>query len=315
MENALKIEENKGSYPDIDGLVGALLGSPKDSQERNIKYHATPLPSLAELKEMMDLLRCLLFPGFFGVSGLEERSLRHQMASRADRLFRVLVEQIRLGVCFTCDEESEDCVYCEGAAYDMASDFMKGLPEIRDLLDSDVLAAYEGDPAAKSKAETIFCYPSMHAMTNHRIAHRLLQLSVPVIPRIISEMAHSSTGIDIHPGASIGEEFFIDHGTGVVIGETCVIGKRCRIYQGVTLGALSFPKDAEGNPIKGLARHPILEDNVTVYAGATILGRVTIGEGSMIGGNVWITKDIPPGSRVVQQRSVPPEEKERMTGG
>ena len=192
---------------------------------------------------------------------------------------------------------------------------MKSLPGIRDLLDGDVLAAYEGDPAAKSRAETIFCYPSMYAMTNHRIAHRLLQLSVPVIPRIISEMAHSSTGIDIHPGASIGEEFFIDHGTGVVIGETCVIGKRCRIYQGVTLGALSFPKDAEGNPIKGLARHPILEDNVTVYAGATILGRVTIGEGSMIGGNVWITKDIPRGSRVVQQRSTSPEEKERMIGG
>lgn len=315
MRGVPRIEESKRSYSDIDGLVGALLAPLQDSRTWNIRYHVTPLPSLEKLKEMMELLRYLLFPGFFGASGLEEPSLRHQMASRADRLFRILVEQIRLGVCFTCDEQNEDCSYCEGAAYDMASDFMKSLPDIRDLLDGDVLAAYEGDPAAKSRAETIFCYPSMYAMTNHRIAHRLLQLSVPVIPRIISEMAHSSTGIDIHPGASIGEEFFIDHGTGVVIGETCVIGKRCRIYQGVTLGALSFPKDAEGNPIKGLARHPILKNNVTVYAGATILGRVTIGEGSMIGGNVWITKDIPRGSRVVQQRSTSPEEKERMIGG
>jgi serine O-acetyltransferase len=189
---------------------------------------------------------------------------------------------------------------------------MKRLPDVRNLLDSDVLAAYEGDPAAKSKAETIFCYPSISIMTNHRIAHELYKLGVPVIPRIISEMGHSRTGIDIHPGAAIGEEFFIDHGTGVVIGETAIIGNHCRLYQGVTLGALSFPKGADGNPIKGLPRHPILEDNVVVYAGATILGRVTIGAGSTIGGNVWITEDISPGSKVMQQHSTSPTKTDRL---
>jgi serine O-acetyltransferase len=154
----------------------------------------------------------------------------------------------------------------------------------------------------------------MHAMIHQRIAHCLLTLDVPLMPRIITEMAHSRTGIDIHPGAQIGEEFFIDHGTGVVIGETCVIGRCCRLYQGVTLGALSFPKDAQGNPIKGIARHPILEDNVTVYAGATILGRVTVGKGAVIGGNVWLTHDVAPGARVVQQRSHSPAGNERLLG-
>lgn len=179
--------------------------------------------------------------------------------------------------------------------------FMQRLPYLRRMLSSDAQAAYEGDPAASSAGETIFCYPSMLAMTHYRIAHELYLLGVPVIPRIISEMAHSATGIDIHPGATIGEEFFIDHGTGVVIGETCIIGKRCRLYQGVTLGALSFPKDDEGVLVKGIPRHPILEDNVTVYAGATILGRITIGSGAIIGGNVWVTHDVPAGEKRVQQ--------------
>jgi serine O-acetyltransferase len=239
------------------------------------------------------------------------------MASNLDQIFQILSEQIRLGICFSCYEgigESDICEHCDENAIDMASEFMKRLPKIRDLLDSDVLAAYEGDPAAKSKSETIFCYPSLQIMTNHRVAHELYSLSVPVIPRIISEMAHSKTGIDIHPGATIGEEFFIDHGTGVVIGETTIIGNRCRLYQGVTLGALSFPKDADGNPIKGLPRHPILEDGVTVYAGATILGRVTIGADSIIGGNVWITSDVPPGSRVIPPRSTSPSANDVLFG-
>lgn len=172
--------------------------------------------------------------------------------------------------------------------------------EIRRLLALDAQAAYEGDPAASSPGETVFCYPSMQTMIHHRIAHELYLLKVPVIPRIIAEMAHSATGIDIHPGASIGENFFIDHGTGVVIGETCIIGRGCRLYQGVTLGALSFQKADDGTLVKGLPRHPILEDNVTVYAGASILGRITIGTGSVIGGNVWLTRSVPAGSKIVQ---------------
>ena len=175
-------------------------------------------------------------------------------------------------------------------------------------------AAYEGDPAAKSPAETIFCYPSIAVLTHHRIAHALYSLEVPLIPRIISEMGHGRTGIDIHPGATIGEEFFIDHGTGVVIGETCVLGKRCRLYQGVTLGALSFQKDEQGVLVKGQPRHPVLEDGVTVYAGATILGRITIGSGSIIGGNVWLTHGVPPHSRIVQQRSTQPTATEEIVG-
>jgi serine O-acetyltransferase len=170
------------------------------------------------------------------------------------------------------------------------------------LLGEDVQAAFDGDPAAKSPSETIFCYPGIFAITNHRIAHELYKLDVPVIPRIISENAHSSTGIDIHPGAKIGKRFFIDHGTGVVIGETCVIGNGVRIYQGVTLGAKSFPLDENGKPMKGIDRHPVIEDDVVIYAGATILGRITVGARSSVGGNVWLTQSIPADSSISQGR-------------
>jgi serine O-acetyltransferase len=306
----------KEIYPDIENILKELTGN--HSSVRNIPRPSAAMPSLSELGDMMELLRSVFFPGFFGVSGLGTNSTRHRLASDLDRVFRVLSEQIKLGLCFDCTEGSgnfsEDCVKYNQTALDMANEFMKLIPAIRDLLDSDVLAAYEGDPAAKSKAETIFCYPSIWTMTNHRVAHELYKLAVPVIPRIISELAHARTGIDIHPGAAVGEEFFIDHGTGVVIGETTVIGKRCRLYQGVTLGALSFPKDEDGNPIKGLPRHPVLEDRITVYAGATILGRVTIGSDSIIGGNVWITADVPPNSRVVPPRSTEPTASDKLSG-
>jgi len=179
---------------------------------------------------------------------------------------------------------------------------MRTLPDLRRLLALDAVAAFEGDPAASSPSEAIFSYPGVRAITSHRIAHELYQRGVPLIPRIIAEHAHSNTGIDIHPGASVGESFFIDHGTGVVIGETSVIGNRVRIYQGVTLGAKSFPLDDQGRPIKGIARHPVIEDEVTIYAGATILGRITIGRGAVIGGNVWITRDVPPGTTLSQSR-------------
>ena len=304
------------TYPDIEAVVDRLTQN--SGVGRNIPNPSLEMPSLSGLNEVIKLLRSVVFPGFFGEGGLGPHSTRHKLASDLDRIFRKLSEQIRYGICFYSSENGRRadgvCDRCEETALDMANDFIKRVPVIRDLLDGDVLAAYEGDPAATSKAETIFCYPSIQAMTNHRIAHELYKLSAPVIPRIISEMAHSRTGIDIHPGASIGEEFFIDHGTGIVIGETAILGKRCRLYQGVTLGALSFPKDANGNPIKGMPRHPVLGDRVTVYAGATILGRVTIGSDSIIGGNTWITSDVAPGSRIVQQRGTTPEPADKLSG-
>lgn len=182
--------------------------------------------------------------------------------------------------------------------------FIEKLPEIKRILLTDINAIYNADPAAKNIGEIIYCYPSIRAMINHRIAHELVKLNIPLIPRIISEMAHSETGIDIHPGASIGESFCIDHGTGVVIGETCIIGNNVKIYQGVTLGAKKFSLDENGNPIKDEPRHPIIEDNVSIYSNATILGRIVIGRNSIIGGNVWITNNVPPNSKITQAHAI-----------
>ena len=187
-------------------------------------------------------------------------------------------------------------------AQTLAAEFIAHLPELRAVLATDVEAAYNGDPAAESYGEIISCYPIIKAITNYRIAHQLLLQGVPLIPRIISEMAHSETGIDIHPAATIGHHFTIDHGTGVVIGATCIIGNNVKLYQGVTLGAKSFPLDENGNPIKGIPRHPILEDNVIVYSNATVLGRITLAEGTVIGGNLWVTESTKPGEHLVQAR-------------
>jgi serine O-acetyltransferase len=213
-----------------------------------------------------------------------------------------LREQVRRGLSFACEECASGgrCENCIATARDITAAFLERLPAIRNLLDTDVRAAFDGDPAARFLDETLFCYPGVTAILQHRIAHELHVLSVPLIPRIISELAHAATGIDIHPGAQIGASFFIDHGTGVVIGETCLLGERVRLYQGVTLGARSFASDDDGRLIKGQMRHPIVEDDVVIYAGATILGRITIGKGATIGGNVWVTRSVPPGSRVTQ---------------
>ncbi|MDE5832625.1 MAG: serine acetyltransferase [Desulfovibrio sp.] len=259
---------------------------------------AAPMPSVVVLREIMDRLRAAFFPGYFGRPVLSAESLGYHMAANLDSVRAMLSEQIVSGLCLACGAGGVPCDSCRRTGEEAALDFMRALPGIRELLAGDARAAYEGDPAATSVGETIFSYPSIAAMFHHRVAHALYSLKIPIIPRIIAEMAHSATGIDIHPGASIGENFFIDHGTGVVIGETCVIGQGCRLYQGVTLGALSFPKNSDGTLTKGIPRHPILEDNVTVYAGATILGRITIGKGAVIGGNVWITEDVPPGGRI-----------------
>ncbi|MBM3423241.1 serine O-acetyltransferase EpsC [Chlorobium sp.] len=260
------------------------------------------LPSIERLGEAVELIRAITFPGYFGGPVLRRESLPHFLGVRVEKLFGLLCEQIASVRLFHAGEENGYRKPAEAA--DTAMRFIAGLPEIRRVLCSDVKAIYDGDPAAKSHGEIIFCYPSIRAMINHRSAHALLRLSVPLIPRIISEMAHSETGIDIHPGAVIGESFSIDHGTGVVIGETCVIGNHVRLYQGVTLGAKKFEIDAAGNPVKDVPRHPIIEDNVVVYSNANILGRITIGRNSTIGGNVWLTRSVPPHSRILQQKAV-----------
>jgi serine O-acetyltransferase len=262
-----------------------------------------PLPSILNLQRIIDMVREILFPGYFGNTSLRPNTIRHYMGVYVDELFELLDLEILAGMCFECQDENSDKVKKHGVkAREIAIKFIEYLPEIRRKLVADVNATFLGDPAARNLGEVIFCYPAIRAITNYRMAHKLLELDVPLIPRYISEMAHSETGIDIHPKAKIGESFTIDHGTGVVIGSTSIIGDNVKIYQGVTLGAKSFPLDENGNPIKGIPRHPIVEDNVIIYSGATILGRITIGKGSVIGGNVWVTQNVPPYSRVIQSR-------------
>ncbi|HYQ58451.1 MAG TPA: serine O-acetyltransferase EpsC [Draconibacterium sp.] len=262
-----------------------------------------PLPSNKNLMHAMDLVREILFPGYFGNTTLKNTITPHYMGVYVDELLEILTGEILAGLCFECTDNSAGRLEKhKEVAQEKAVSFIEFLPEIRRRLVADVEATFLNDPAAKNFGEVIFSYPGIRAITNYRVAHKLHELEVPLIPRFITELAHSETGIDIHPNARIGENFTIDHGTGVVIGSTCIIGKNVKIYQGVTLGAKSFPLDDDGNPIKGIPRHPILEDNVVIYAGATILGRITIGENSVIGGNVWVTNDLPANSRVVQKR-------------
>jgi serine O-acetyltransferase len=261
------------------------------------------LPSRSELASIVEELRAVLFPGYFGDSDLTAENVKFHVGSTLDHVLRRLRVQVQRGYCFTCDHGKPDCADCDEKAHATTRHFLARLPEIRRKLSTDVQAAYRGDPAATQPEVAIFCYPGLLAVTNYRLAHELHLLQVPLLPRIITELAHSQTGIDIHPGATIGESFFIDHGTGVVIGETAEIGDGVRIYQGVTLGAKSFPLDENNQPIKGIPRHPIVEDDVIIYSGATILGRVLIGRGSVIGGNVWLTHDVPAGSRVTQAQS------------
>lgn len=255
------------------------------------------MPSEKTLAEIIDIVRDIIFPYHYGDTPVYADTLKYYIGVRVDRLARLLRGQIEISLEYECNKCPDACK----AADDITEQFVAKLSKLREILTTDVIAAFNGDPAAKNHGEIISCYPVIKALTNYRVAHELLKLGVPLIPRMLTEMAHSETGIDIHPGAEIGESFTIDHGTGVVIGETCIIGKGVKLYQGVTLGARSFPLDEAGNPIKGIARHPILEDNVVVYSNATILGRITIGKGAVIGGNIWVTKDVPAGCHVVQR--------------
>ena len=262
-----------------------------------------PLPSGKVLHEIIELCRAILFPGFYGKSTVNHHTITYHIGVNIERLYNLLTEQIHAGLCFDA-KETGDCA-CDTKrekAIDLAGQFISRLPALREVLATDVEAAYNGDPAAESYGEIISCYPIIKALSNYRIAYELLLLGVPLIPRIITEMAHSETGIDIHPAARIGHHFTIDHGTGVVIGATCIIGNHVKLYQGVTLGAKSFPLDDDGHPIKGIPRHPILEDDVIVYSNATILGRITVGRGATVGGNIWVTEDVPAGARLVQKK-------------
>ena len=275
------------------------------------KKHDSPMPDIEQLKQVVNLLNKILFPGYFGESTINPENLRYYIGVYIDNLKSHLGEQIKRGICFNSSTDNISIDY-DQVANEKTLAFIDRLPEIKRLLRTDIEATYLGDPASKSHGEIIYCYPGISALTNYRIAHELVKLEIPLIPRIIAEMAHSTTGIDINPGARIGEYFAIDHGTGIVIGETCIIGKNVKIYQGVTLGAKSFPLDEHGNPIKGVDRHPIVEDNVVIYSGATILGRVCIGKNSMIGGNVWLTHSVPPDSKILQKK---PKENIFFDGG
>ena len=277
-------------------------------------YHehndGVPLPSGEVLQQIIDLTREIIFPGYYGRSCIDTNTLKYRLGVDTEQLYSLLVTQIQAGLSFSNFEQgtavfaayNQNTINVEmhRMAEERAERFISKLPELRRVLATDVVAAFNGDPAAKNYGEIISCYPVIKELTVYRIAHELWNLDVPLIPRMLTEMAHSETGIDIHPGATIGEYFTIDHGTGVVIGETSIIGNNVKLYQGVTLGAKSFPLDEDGNPIKGIPRHPILEDDVIVYSNASILGRITIGKGAVIGGNIWVTKDVPAGASITQ---------------
>ena len=258
------------------------------------------LPSRAAMAEILEALCGALFPMRLGPVDLREESEDFYVGHTLDVALNALLAQARLELRYVARQRGEDASCADVHAERLIQDFASALPNIRRVLDTDVLAAYQGDPAARSVDEVLLCYPGILAVIHHRLAHHLYRAGLPLLARISAEIAHSATGIDIHPGAQIGRSFFIDHGTGVVIGETAIIGERVRIYQAVTLGAKRFPADESGQLQKGHPRHPIVEDDVVIYAGATILGRITIGQGSTIGGNVWLTRSVPAGSNLTQ---------------
>ncbi len=293
----------RSTYLEIDHIV-AELRALRIAALENRQGHGRPpkLPSRKILVGVAEGLSAAMFPNRLGSADLADEGVDHYVGHTLNTTLRALLVQIQHELHFSSglenlsDEDRERAVGITQA-------FAKCLPGIRSLLESDIVAAYEGDPAAHSVDEVLVCYPGITAIIYYRLAHELHRLGVPLIARMISEIAHSLTGVEIHPGAQIGGSFFIDHGTGVVIGETAVIGRNVRLYQAVTLGAKRFPVDEHGALVKGIPRHPIVEDDVVIYAGATILGRITIGRGSTIGGNVWLTRGVPPGSHITQAQT------------
>lgn len=292
---------------DLDGLVRDLRAARirwRQSQTRNNEIGARAFPSRTSIETISSQLRSALFPLRLGPAEITEQSEDFFVGQTLNAALNALMGEVRVELGYLLGEDTDsDGRDIATRARQVVGAFAQALPEIRGILDSDVEAAFRGDPAARSVDEVLICYPGIIAIIHHRMAHVLYRLGVRLTARIISEVAHSLTGVDIHPGAQIGPAFFIDHGTGVVIGETAIIGSRVTVYQAVTLGAKSFPTDETGIATKDIPRHPIIEDDVVIYAGATILGRVTIGRGSLIGGNVWLTRSVPPESRISQASS------------
>lgn len=276
----------------------------RTSQRRSREPGGREFPSPQAISHILDDLKGVLFPMRLGPLDLRQESEDFYVGHTLDSALHALLNQVRLEMRYQMRHEHRNDGEIEEKAIAAVQSFAAALPEIRRQLDADVLAAFQGDPAARSVDEVLLCYPGVLAMIHHRVAHQFYKLDLPLLARMSSELAHSQTGIDIHPGAQIGPSFFIDHGTGVVIGETAIIGQHVRIYQAVTLGAKRFPTDSNGKLEKGLPRHPIVEDDVVIYAGATILGRVTLGRGCTIGGNVWLINDVPAGAHVTQADSL-----------
>lgn len=295
---------------ETEKLINGIVETYHDDQGINF-IDVKNLPVREKIIGIIDIFIELLFPGYTGKKVITQSNVRYIVGEFLTELREKLAEQVELAYRHDCRMTNKECGVdcdCEKKALGVTRNVLAKITGIRHALKSDVNAAFDGDPAAKSFEEIVISYPGLLAITIHRIAHELYLAEVPLIPRIMSEHAHTITGIDIHPGAKIGESFFIDHGTGVVIGETAVIGNNVKLYQGVTLGALSFPKDERGRVIKGNKRHPTIEDEVTIYAEATILGDITIGRGSVISGNSWVMKSVPPGVTVVMRK---PESKFR----
>jgi len=292
---------NSSHFFDVNRLVQDIIDTYEGDSGTNF-IDVKNLPVRDKIYDIIELLMEVLFPGYTGRRRFTRDNVDSMLLELIILLRRELSEQIELALRHNCRMQECPTCDCRHLASQHAVGLLERIPAIRQLLKDDVQAAYDGDPAAKSFEEIVISYPHLLAISIHRIAHEMHHLEIPMIPRMMSEYAHSKTGIDIHPGAHIGRSFFIDHGTGVVIGETAVIGNNVKIYQGVTLGALSFPRDENGQIIRDRKRHPTLEDNVTVYAEATILGDIVIGAGSVIGGNVWIRESVPPGTIVINAK-------------
>jgi serine O-acetyltransferase len=294
--------ENRLTDKKMEELVGEIVRTYQGDSGINF-IDATNLPVRSKIAEILELLTEVLFPGYTGKRTVTKANVNFVVIDLLYHIYTELSEQIERAYKYRCRMEKCDTGDCRAMAEDATGHLLSELPKIREMLKGDVGAAFDGDPAAKSYEEIVLSYPCLTAIATYRIAHELYFKEVPLIPRIMTEHAHARTGIDIHPGARIGRNFFIDHGTGVVIGETTVIGNNVKIYQGVTLGALSFSKDERGRIIKGSKRHPTIEDNVTIYAEATILGDVTIGRDTVIGGNVWIKESVPAGVTVTMGKA------------
>lgn len=276
-----------------------ILADRLDEEAHMLPTGGGQFPSVDVLTEAIRLIKAVMFPDYFDKQRESPILRRYFIGVKIEQLYSLLKKEICHAMQFNC--HSNDDPECRAA--DMALRFIDTLPSVKHTLYTDVEAIFNNDPAVDNYGEIILCYPVIQAMVNYRVAHELLRLGVPIIPRILTELAHSGTGIDIHPGASIGKHFAIDHGTGVVIGETCIIGAHVTLYQGVTLGAKNFSLDSNGHPVN-VPRHPIIEDNVTIYSNSSILGRITVGRDSIIGGNIWLTSSVPPGSRILQQKAV-----------